>query len=117
MDYRGLSVWPRGNRRFTGLMLLMVCEAYLPPTASPAVIGKGVADPGVDVIQTQLPVRGGAYRHGDERGVAVGGLPLGAGGRRRGRAGREVSPLPPPVLFPLLLSSSPLLPRTQTAHS
>ena len=63
-------------------MLLLVCEAYLPPTARPAVIGEGVADPSVDVIQTQLPVRRRAYRHGDESGVAVGGLPLGAGGRR-----------------------------------
>lgn len=51
-------------------------EAYLPSSARPAVVREGVADPGVDVVQAQLPLRCSRYGHGDEGGVAVRGLPF-----------------------------------------
>lgn len=50
--------------------------ACLPSSARPAVVREGVADPGVDVVQAQLPLRGSRYRHGDEGGVAVRGFPF-----------------------------------------
>lgn len=48
----------------------------LPSTASSAVVGKRVIDPGVDVIQTQLPLRCSCYCHSDESGIAVRGFPF-----------------------------------------
>lgn len=62
-------------------------KSYFPPASGSAVVGEGVADPGVDVVQTQLPLRRSCYCHGDERGVAVGRFAFGAGGgvvRHRG---------------------------------
>lgn len=63
----------------------VVPNGVLPPATRPAVIRKCVADPGVDVIQTQLPLRGRVDRHGNEGGIAVGGLPFGTGQRGAGR--------------------------------
>lgn len=51
-------------------------DGVLPSTARSAVVGKSVTDPGVDVIQAQLPLRCSCYCHGDESGVAVRGFPF-----------------------------------------
>lgn len=55
-------------------------KTYFPSTSSPVVVREGVTDPGVDVIQTQFPLRCSRYCHGDERGIAVGGFPFGVRG-------------------------------------
>lgn len=94
-------------------------NGVFPSTASSAVVGKRVTDPGVDVIQTQLPGRCSCYCHGDESGIAVRGFPfiVRRGGVRH--RGQEVSSLPPSI-SPLVLlasSSSSLFPRAQAADS
>lgn len=54
-------------------------NGVFPSAARTAVVGKHVTDPGVDVIQTQLPFRCSCYCHGDESGIAVRGFPFGVG--------------------------------------
>lgn len=90
-----------------------MADGVLPATACPAVVGEGVTDPSVNVIQTQLPVRGRPYCHGNESGIAVRGLPFRAGGRSGLYTGWEIFSF---LSFSLLLPS-PLLPTAQTADS
>lgn len=92
-------------------------NGVLPSTACSAVIRKSVTDPGVDVIQTQLPLRCSCYCHGNESGVAVRGFPftVSRGGVRH--KGYEVSPLPPSVFLLVPLPSSSLFTRAQAADS
>lgn len=93
--------------------------AYFPSTPCSAVVGEGVTDPGVDVVQAQLPLRCSCYCHRNQSGVAVGGFPFAVRGGGLRHMGQKVCPLPAPVffLFPLHCSSCPLSARAQAADS
>lgn len=79
----GVTLWPR-NFPEALIKGQIVPNGVFPSASSSAVVGKRVTDPGVDVIQTQLPFRCSCYCHGDESGIAVGGFPfvVGMGGVR-----------------------------------
>lgn len=101
-------------------LILLLIQAYLPSTACSAVIRESVTDPGVNVIQTQLPLRCSWYCHGNESGVAMRGFPFTVrrGGLRHRRY--EVAPLPHFIFLLVPLpssSSSSLFTRAQAADS
>lgn len=100
----------------------IVPNGVFPSTASSAVVGVSVTNPGVDVVQAQLPLRCSCYCHGNESSIAVGGFPLRVGRGRVRHRGEEVPSLPPSVLLLIPLSSSTsssssFSPRTQAADS
>lgn len=76
----GVILWTR-NLPEAFIEGQIVSDGVLPPSSCPAVIGERVTNPGVDVVQAQLPLRCSCYCHGDESGIAVGGFSLGV---RRG---------------------------------
>lgn len=95
-------------------------STHLPPTSRPAVVGEGVANPGVDVVQAQLSLRCSCYRHADQGGVAVGGLTLAVGGGGLRQQGDKVSLLLAsvfPTVPPASGSHRPLPAGAQASHS
>lgn len=115
----GVTLWPR-NLPEAFIKGQIVPDGVLPSPAGSAVVGERVTDPGVDVIQTQHPLRCSCYCHGDESGVAVGGFPFGVRRGGVGHRGYKVHPLPSSISLPVPLpcsSSSPFSPRAQAADS
>lgn len=109
-----LQIWP--NILYMEQFMRRFIEAYknyLPASSCSAVERVRVTDPRVDVIQTQLSLRSGAYCHCDECGIAMWWLPFGVW--RRGGGWDERGRISFSSSFSLSLPS--LLPRAEAAHS